>query len=270
VNVFYSGFLVFWLALRMRIFYVFFSLVASVVLMPALALAIINAEDLDLSKPEDGVVGKLGFSLSGSSGNSDKVSGEASGRVVWRHAQTMDMLVGSFKYGKSRGVRDTNASFIHLRHRYAWDDQWAWEAFTQAQKDEFARLKLRALIGGGMRWSYLDHGFDAHIGLGSFYEHEALRAIGNTSPITRAWRGNAYLALHYRFNERVRVQSTLYYQPSWQDAADYRLLDDAALHVALSDQLDLKLVLELSQDSRPPAGVQSTDMSYKTGLSYRF
>jgi len=238
--------------------------------LPTQALAIINAEDLDLSIDNNGVAGKLGFSVSGSSGNSDKMSGEGSARLIWRHGQHMEMLVGSFSYGKSRGVRDTNKSFAHFRHRYAWAKTWGVEGFAQAQQNEFSRLKLRTLIGAGGRWSYQNHGLAMHVGLGSFYEREALRAVANLAPVTRLWRGNSYLALRYAFNARLRMQNTIYYQPSWKDSTDYRLLDDAALHIALNDSLDLKLVIEIGQDSRPPAGVKNSDVSYKTGLSYRF
>ena len=254
----------------MRIIILLFLSVLTIQTMPTQALAIINAEDMDLTADEDGLVGKLDFSLSGSSGNSVKLTTESSGRLIWQHGQYTNMLVGSFSYGKSRGVRDTNKSFVHLRHRYALTESWGVEGFAQAQKNEFARLKLRTLLGGGVRWSYQLQALSCNVGLGSFYEREALRAGVIATPVTRLWRGNSYLALRYAFNGRVRLQNTVYFQPAWKDRADYRLLDDAALHVALSDNLDLKVAMELSQDSRPPAGVKSSDVSYKTGLSFRF
>jgi len=254
----------------MRIIVLLSLLFITVQTLPTQALAIINAEDLDLSIDDDGMAGKLGFSVSGSSGNSDKMSGEGTARLIWRHGQHMEMLVGSFSYGKSRGVRDTNRSFAHLRHRYAWSDRWGLEAFAQAQRDEFSRLNLRTLMGAGGRWSYQKHGLAMHVGVGSFYEREALRSVGVIAPVTRLWRGSTYLALRYLFNARIRMQNTIYYQPAWKDPTDYRLLDDVALHIALNDSLDLKLVIEVGQDSRPPAGVKSSDVSYKTGLSYHF
>jgi len=237
--------------------------------LPTQALAIINAEDLNLTRDTDGLAGKFDISAKGSSGNSDKLSGEASGHMIWKHDRHLDMLVGSFSYGRSRGVRDSNKSFVHIRHRYAWNNTWGLEGFAQAQQDEFARLKLRTLIGGGIRWSYRQQGWDWHIGLGSFYERERLRTTA-TAPISHLWRGNTYLALRHAFNDRIRIQNTLYYQPAWTDTADYRLLDDAALHIALAENLDLKLVIEVAQDSRPPTGISHTDISYKTGLSFRF
>jgi len=247
----------------MRILFILFLLLA-----PAQALAIINAEDLDLSIKEEGTVGKVELSLNGNSGNSAKINGEASGRLLWRYGLHTDMLVGSYAYGKSRGVRDTNKAFVHMRHRYALNEAWDLEAFAQAQQNEFARLKLRTLLGGGLRWSRQADDWQVHVGLGSFYEREALR--GTSAPATRLWRANSYLALHYVINDHLRLQNTVYYQPAWKQPADFRLLDDIAMSVALTDGVDLRLSLEMAHDSRPPAGIKPTDISYKTGLTYGF
>jgi hypothetical protein len=149
----------------MRILLIFLLLIA-----PYTALAIVNAEDLDLNIEEDGFVGKTGISVSGSSGNTDKINGEGSLRLLWKYGDHTNMLVGSHVYGKSRGNRDTNKSFAHLRHRYALDPIWAVEAFAQAQQNEFAQLKLRTLYGGGLRYSRGLSNYAIHLGLGSFYE----------------------------------------------------------------------------------------------------
>jgi len=248
----------------MRLLLIFFLL-----LVPHAALAIVNAEDLDLNIEEDGFVGKVGISVNGSSGNTKKINGEGSFRLLWKYGDHTNMLVGSHAYAKSSGNRDTNKSFAHLRHRYAVDQIWAVEAFAQAQQNEFAQLKLRTLYGGGLRYSrdISNHAF--HLGLGSFYEREKLRAAAN-SPDTRLWRGNIYFAWRFNANDRIRFQNTVYYQPAWKDTADVRMIDDAAISIALTKQLDLKLSLEMSHDSRPPVGIRQTDISYKTGLELRF
>jgi putative salt-induced outer membrane protein YdiY len=238
-------------------------------IVPHTALAIVNAEDLDLNIEEDGFIGKVGISINGSSGNTDKINGEGSFHLLWRYGGHTNMLVGSHAYGKSRGSRDTNKSFIHLRHRYVLDRVWAIEAFAQAQQNEFSRLKLRTLYGGGLRYSRDISSHAIHLGLGSFYEQERLRAAANT-PDTRLWRGNIYFAWHFIANDRIRLQNTIYYQPAWKDIADFRILDDIAMSITLSKQLDLKLSLEVAHDSLPPAGIRQTDISYKTGLELRF
>jgi len=244
-------------------------LILLLLLAPYTALAIVNAEDIDLNIEDNGFVGKAGISINGSSGNTDKINGEGSLRLLWQHGSHANLLVGSYVYGKSRGNIDTNKSFAHLRHRYALDRIWAVEAFAQAQQDEFARLKLRTLYGGGLRYSREVSNFAIHLGVGSFYEQEKLRAAAR-SPDTRLWRGNIYFAWRFAANDRIRLQNTVYYQPAWKDTADFRVLDDAAIRIALTHQLDLKLSLEVAHDSLPPAGVRQTDVSYKTGLELRF
>ena len=248
----------------MRLLLIFFLL-----LVPHAALAIVNAEDLDLNIDEDGFVGKVGLSVSGSSGNTEKINGEGSLRLLWKYGDHTNMLVGSRAYAKSSGSRNTNKAFAHLRHRYAVDQTWAVEAFTQAQQDEFAQLKLRTLYGGGLRYSrdISNHAF--HLGLGSFYEQEKLRAAANSLD-TKLWRGNIYFAWRFVANDRIRFQNTVYYQPAWKDTNDFRMIDDAAISISLTEQLDLKLSLEMAHDSLPPVGIRQTDISYKTGLELRF
>jgi putative salt-induced outer membrane protein YdiY len=248
----------------MRLLLIFLLLFA-----PHAALAIVNAEDLDLNIEEDGFVGKVGISVSGSSGNTEKINGEGSLRLLWKYGDYTNMLVGSHAYAKSSGSRNTNKSFAHLRHRYAVDRIWAVEAFAQAQQNEFAQLKLRTLYGGGLRYSRNISNHAIHLGLGSFYEQEKLRAAAN-SPDTQLWRGNIYFAWRFNVNDRIRFQNTVYYQPAWKDTADFRMIDDAAISIALTKQLDLKLSLEVSHDSLPPVGIKPTDISYKTGLELRF
>lgn len=239
---------------------------------PVQAHAIINAEGLGVPTDEEGMNGMASLSVNGSSGNSDKINGEAGGRLAWVHGAHNEIFVGSYAYGKSRGQRDTNKAFLHLRHRYALDATLDIEGFAQAQKDEFARLKLRTLLGGGIRWQHNEDDWHTYIGLGSFYESETLRssAAGVAPPRTRLWRGNAYATLSYRLNDHVAFHNTVYFQPAWRDAADYRLLENAGMSVKLAEHLDLRLSLDVARDSSPPAGVKPTDTSYRTGLAYRF
>lgn len=246
-------------------FFIFLILICSI---PLQAHAIINAEDIDLPANTEGVAGKVGLSVNGSSGNTAKINSEASGRLRWQHGRHTEMAVVSYAYGKSRGRRDTNKAFGHLRHRFALDQNWDIEGFGQLQQDEFARLKLRTLLGGGMRWSENDEHWGVHIGLGSFFEREALR--GTNAPVTRLWRINSYLSFQYILNDNVRLQNTIYYQPAWKKQTDFRLLDDAAMKVSLTDSLGLRLSVETAHDSRPPAGIKATDVSYKTGLELSF
>jgi putative salt-induced outer membrane protein YdiY len=64
--------------------------------------------------------------------------------------------------------------------------------------------------------------------------------------------------------------STTYLQPSIERFGNFRASEQAAITVGLTNTLDLKLALDISHDSEPPAGVERTDTKFTTGLAYRF
>ncbi|MDQ6992552.1 MAG: DUF481 domain-containing protein [Mariprofundus sp.] len=247
---------------------VYFLFAIFVFLAPMQAEAIINAENFDQALDADGVVGKFGLSVNGGSGHSVKLHSEVSAKLMWKHGRHTDLAILSYAYGKSNQTRDTNNAFIHLRHRYLFAQHWDLEAFGQVQQDEFARLKLRSLLGGGVRWSWKSDTWGMHLGAGSFYERESLRA--SVLPPSHLWRANLYAAVHGQLNDHVRLQDTLYYQPAWRYSNDFRLLNNAEANIVITDTLTLVLSLDIAHDSRPPAGVKPSDVSYKTGLQYSF
>ena len=88
--------------------------------------------------------------------------------------------------------------------------------------------------------------------------------------IDKLVRGNFYFVATYRLNDTVSLGSTTYYQPATSDPGDFRALEQAALRVVLTHTLDLKITLEIAYDSRPPQLVDKTDVTYSTGIEYRF
>jgi putative salt-induced outer membrane protein YdiY len=238
------------------------------------AHAIVSLENLHFGEPPMGFSGNLGLAMSGASGNTDKTDGKLSGNLYWVKAESMNYLLLSREYGRSLGQTDTDKAFLHLRHIQAIDADKDWEVFTQAERDKFARLTLRRLLGGGLRFPLRTRSGDLKLywGLGGFYSQEKLEPRPGTSDQgeERLWRGNTYLLLHYRLNDTAGVHNTLYLQPKLGDAGDYRLLEQASLNITLSERLDLKLSLDITRDSRPPQGVEKTDINYLTGLAYHF
>jgi len=241
---------------------------------PAVALAIVNVEAVHIGAPTEGFSGTATASAGGASGNSNRFRGRADARLQWHADKHTDFAVFSYAYGKSRGRTDTNREFAHLRHRFQFAPAWALEGFAQAERDEFARLSFRGLVGGGLRRTLLEKDDVAavYLGLGAMFEREILRRDFRTSDPRDAsvGRANTYLSIQTRFNAQTRFSSTIFYQPDVADAADFRLLEEAALHVRLADGMDLRLNVEVRHDSRPPQTVKTTDIIYTTGITVDF
>lgn len=238
------------------------------------AEAIVNIEGIHLSDPVEGWTTSLSVGVDGSSGNSDQLGASAGGRVQWHRNERTDYLILSYRYGKSGGRTDTNRGFVHLRHMHHLNRRVSLEAFVQGARDEFARLKLRGLAGGGSRLCLLDQAPHSRIflGLGAMFEYELLRFQSGASDElrTRLARANIYLSLKHRLTSNISVVSTTFYQPRVDEWADTRVLEQAALQVDVTSVLAFKVGLDVQYDSRPPQRVDTTDISYTTGLELSF
>jgi len=241
---------------------------------PVSAFAIVNVEQAIIGPEKDGLHTHVEAAVDGASGNTVKNSTKAEWLSQWKHGRNTEFLLLQYAYGRSNGQIDTNRAFAHLRHRTQVSDHWAVEGFTQAGRDPFARVDLRTLLGAGLRWTLIEKAESSavYLGLGAFYEHERLSPrAGTTDPLdSRLWRGNVYLVLKRQLNSQFRAYSTTYYQPALRYPGDFRLLEQLAAVVVLYENLDLKLSLDVTHDSRPPQGVKPTDVRYSTGVTIDF
>lgn len=236
--------------------------------------AVVNLENLHLQKPAEGFEGEFDLSAGGASGNTEKADLNVGTRLQWQTGIHTNFLVMSYAYGQSNDVRDTNRVFAHARHIAQTSDALAWELFLQGERNEFGRIAFRRLAGGGARFSMLKRQdrSAAFLGIGAFYELETVTdTTGTTDTGTDSvWRGNVYFVLKYNLNKNVRLISSTYYQPSFDDTGDYRALENAALEVSMTDKLSLRASAEVRHDSRPPQTIEETDVTYRTGINYKF
>ncbi len=260
--------------IRFRTFVFSLLLGVAPILLQSPACAIVNIEQAIIGHPQEGRHSKLDLLASGASGNTDKSTVQSNLLTTLQHGAHTEFLQMQYAYGQSRGQTDTDRAFMHLRHRTTLSDDWGVEEFFQVGRDTFARLTLRRLLGGGLRRILFEEPgvMAGYLGAGAFYEQEILSAkFGTTDPVdTSLWRANSYLVLQRQFNEQVRFNNTLYYQPALANTANYRILEQASMLVKLGQSLDLKLTLDISYDSLPPQTVERRDMLYSTGLEFSF
>lgn len=238
------------------------------------ASAVVNIEDMRPGEPAEGLSGRVHVAVGGSSGSVDKIAANADGRVQWHRADDTYFATASYAYGESRGLRDANAAFLHLRHIHRLDKLRSRELFAQWESNEFARLSSRALLGTGLRFALQNEPGrrSTHLGTGAFYSVEQLDDHAGYTDHGRHeyWRFNFYLSHKHRLNEQMQLASTTYYQPAIGAIADYRLLEQAALNIKMTERLSLELSLNILHDNRPPQGVEKTETQYSTGIEYRF
>jgi len=246
-------------------------IVALSLLLGAPAQAIVNVDQAIIDPNEEGFHQSAHLALDGAQGNTNKLGLKGDALSQWRHGPHTEYLAIQFNYGRSFGRTDANRIYAHARHRTQWTPSWALELFAQIGRDPFARLEQRLLAGGGARLTLSEtEGQAWYLGLGTFHEWERYSPLAGTRERAQRWRFSSYLLLNRRLNGQLRFSAIAYYQPAFQNPANYRLLAQAGLNIRLTDQLDLKLATDYRYDARPPLQVKPTDIRYSTGLEFAF
>ena len=238
------------------------------------ASAIVNVENMRVGPAQLGLGGNIDLSISGKRGNTDKDEYGLDARIQNSSERVTDFIVASYDYGEASDITNTNKTFIHARHVKQFQASRAWEAFVQAEENEFARLSFRGLIGAGLRLTLAETAeqLGLYLGAGAFWSRETLdeRAGLSDQGSENFGRANLYLVYKHKLNSQLSLVSTTYYQPRLSEASDFRALEQAGLAVKMTDNLSLKLSLDVAHDSRPPQSIDKTDTSYNTSLSYQF
>lgn len=241
-------------------------------LVPAGAMAIVNIEAQRQDNEGNGLHGRLDLTLSGDAGNSEHNQWRLGGRLLWQGPNRRQTLfIAHYAYGESRGTRNSNRAFVHLRHTWPLTSSTSGEVFAQIEQDEFARLEHRGLAGGGLRWTHGPKTIKQAFGLGIFRSRERFKDIGlGDRRSEQFWRANLYWHLQRPAGQGLTLSSTLYIQPRLGPMGDYRLLEELGCEVPLAQSIALRLELDIVHDSRPPLTVSETDFHYRTSFAYRF
>jgi len=237
------------------------------------AWAQVNTESFRGAADGDGTSGSVELSFANRTGNTDLLEAGAAARVGWRKGRRTALFVTDVSVGKAREATTINRGFAHLRGGYRLTPRLAWEGFIQHEYDKFARLSARSLVGTGPRLTVLDRpAASAHLGLAWMEERERLDLpSGSPDPRTdHVHRLSAYLAIEGRASDRLSLINTAYVQPRVGRARDTRVLDEAALKVALAGPMSLKVSFSLRYDGEPPTGVKHVDTAVSNRLVWDF
>jgi len=239
-------------------------------------LAIVNIENMNLLDDDkrQGFETELGLDISGKNGNTSKRKTGFDSRFQSFKDSGTHFLVLSYEYGESSDVKDTDKSFMHLRHIGYVTDTLAWEAFAQLESNEFTRLSLRSLAGGGVRYkmSKPSETQSSYLGAGMFRSKEKLEQdpVATDEGSDYATRANLYIVNKFKLSGTASLSNTFYYQPDLSETSDYRLLEQFRFKVDVTQKLSIILSLDVSRDSRPPQNIERSDSSYTTVINYRF
>lgn len=178
------------------------------------------------------------------------------------------LLLTDFGIVNAGGEEFVNNGFAHLRFNTRLNDVIRWEAFSQIQYNSLTKIDLRFLLGTGPRFKLTPYeNAKFYWGVAYLYEHEEL-----LDPIItlRDHRISSYLSFTLAPQENVSFVSTTYVQPLIQEFADYRLLNESVLSLAITGNLSFNVLFQVSYDAVPPEGVPNIVYRSVNGLTYEF
>ncbi len=250
------------------------ALMASALAWPRRALGQVNVEGLRKALNAPGVHGSLNGTLTTYGGNTMGTELGGAALLGYREARQLVYLSTNANYSNLGGEVQVSNAFAHFRYNYALGPSVAAELFTQGESDRFRRLRLRALVGVGARFTLIEGEAGAlFYGVSYMYEHTTLAASIADAPVRPAdvHRVNNYAALLIVLEPgRAVLGNTVYFQPRLDDLRDLRLLDVLALDVTVTGRLSASLQATLRYESPVPEGIKRADLMVKNMLGITF
>jgi len=237
------------------------------------ANAIVNMDSLHLKNIKKGISGTIKVNSNGSYGNSERFVIQSSAEVLAKKERALNYFSINYSYGESFSREDQHKSYTHIRHVNDVEKSSTWELYTQAEENKFARLKFRGLVGAGFRWRFLidSEKSSSILGAGAYYSRiELTDSDAIEVKHQNVHRANIYWVYKTSIFDNMTLFNTTYYQPEIQTPEDFRILEIAGFKITLTKTLSFSVYGEGTFDSKPPEGVKKGDLSYKTGLEYKF
>lgn len=250
-----------------------FSIMSVLLLFPVMTMAIVNMDGLHFDNKKDTFTADLDLTVSGSSGNSDRLKTALNAQFNWLAEKSINLAILGYEYGVSNNVSSVNKAFIHYRYIYQLNNTMDLELFAQLEKNEFTRLSYRGLLGSGLRFSLANtEQHHAFFGAGAFYSKEKIEFISGFSDdgVEEFARANFYFLSKYKVAPTISFSNAMYYQPRLSRFSDYRALLETKLDFKINKNLSFRLSLDIEHDSEPSQTIKSTDVSYMSGLKFNF
>jgi len=254
----------------MKLFKTFFLLL--LIANPVFSQTIINAERL--TSGEDSTIYSLAFSYNGTRGNlvTDRLA--ISPSFILTKEQNEFKVLGGYSFLSQSNTTILHSGFVHLRHNYKITNRLKSFEFYQYQFNEVLLLNRREVLGGGLRYQFIDKdSLNFDIGLGAIRETEILNRttlLSNELSETTYYRASCVSSFSWKLGKNVKIYNVIYFQPYLKNFSDYRLLNDFNMIFSITKQFELIAALTTRYDNMPPGSLESFDNALDFGFNLKF
>lgn len=231
---------------------------------------IINIENKRLSNIEEGLKGSLDLNLEFTKNTSSIWLGGIQSETHYKKGKNLFLFAGDLRLVVADNQSFLNRGYEHLRYGRDLSKKGGLllETFQQVSYDIALKIKMRSLLGAGVRACLLrTDSFCLNIGYALMYEHEE---ITDNITINRNFRHSIYFVTVVNIASNVEFKTITYFQPQLLVLKDYRVSTINSIGFKISKVLSFKATFSLRYDARPPTEVPSIDYSFNNGLTLSF
>ena len=235
---------------------------------------IVNVQALfDEATAPMGLSGGADLSLDWRTGSTNLLVARGLVSGQWRTEKNTVLAVVRGEYDFALDTVLVSKFLEHVRYRYRITSWLSAEAFAQHELDTSRRLRLRALVGAGPRftvWSTDKASLVFGIALMAEYEQLRLDDQPDAGDETLDPRLSSYVLGRVKLTDNMSLVETFYAQPRLTQFSDYRLLNETLLSVEPNKRLTFSLGFIFSYDTAPPLTVPPLDTQLRTSLGVKF
>jgi len=195
-----------------------------------------------------------------------------------RHREDFRFDVGlESRYGRSDGEMVTRNDRLDVAFDLTPDEAWSPFLFAEGERDPIRQLHLRLNGGGGAKYTAARRpdGSEA-LSISMALLHSFERRTPQEEPadpdalLTRSLaRWSTRIRAGHEVRRGTDVTHRTYYQPVWDDLADYLLRSETGLRFSLTERVAMSMVYQWNRDTSLPADVSPDDRLFRTGLTLR-
>mgnify|MGYP001262995692 FL=1 len=175
-------------------------------------------------------------------------------------------------YEQEKGLEKNqvvNKGFGHLRMTKMISSKLFFEVFTQFGFNDFLLMKDRKLAGSGLRYKMVSNDrMNTFLGIGLMQENEIYDIVNE--PEKKLLRSTNYLRWNINIAENTQLYNTVYYQFSFSDINDYRLLYDGSINFSVNEKLSFVIELNYRYDNDPHGNMGKSYIQLNNGIEFTF
>ena len=175
-------------------------------------------------------------------------------------------------YEQKKGLEKNqvvNKGFGHLRMTKMISSKLFFEVFTQFGFNDFLLMKDRKLAGSGLRYKMVSNDrMNTFLGIGLMQENEIYDIVNE--PEKKLLRSTNYLRWNINIAENTQLYNTVYYQFSFSDINDYRLLYDGSINFSVNEKLSFVIELNYRYDNDPHGNMGKSYIQLNNGIEFTF